>query len=231
MNRLILTLLACFAVIGVQAQKRHYAVDVHDFTNLDIVEGINVVYTTSADSAGWVSYDCAPAMASHLLFSNDKNTLKVQIDRDGLPNEPLPVLYVKSSNLVKAENSGDSTMVIKNLKPVNTLSLKLMGNGKMTVEDIQADEVDASLSLGKGTITLSGTAKKAKYSNVSTGDILADGLKASFVTCNNTGTGTIRCFSDQTLKVRSVGSGTVVYSGEPRDISKTMLGGKLKKAE
>lgn len=231
MKRIFIALLTAAAAIAAQAQTRHYAIDVHDFTAINTVQSINIVYSSNPDSLGFVAFDCAPEMASHLLFSNKKNVLKVEIDNEGLPAGPLPVLYLYSSALLKAENSGDSTMVLRNLKPVNTLELKLMGNGKLIAQDIKADEVNASLTLGNGTMTLSGEATKANFSNIGTGTIQASDLKASFVNCKILGTGLTECFADQTLSVLGTGSGTVIYHGKPRDIKKRTIGGKVKAAQ
>lgn len=231
MKRIFLAIMACAAVFAAKAQIRHYAIDVHDFSAIDIAQGINVIYSSSADSAGYVVFDCEPAMTSHILFSNQKNTLKVQIDKDGLPAGPLPVLHMYSSSLVKADNSGDSTMVLSNLKPVNNLELKLMGDGKLIATDIQCDQLDAAISLGNGTLQVAGQATKANYSNVGKGTLQARELKASFVNCKILGTGLIECFADQRLSVTGAGSGTVLYHGKPRDISKRTIGGKVKAAE
>ena len=46
------------AVTTANAQNGLYKLDVGDFSELKVTDGINVVYNCSTDSAGWAYFEC-----------------------------------------------------------------------------------------------------------------------------------------------------------------------------
>ena len=105
----------------------------------------------------------------------------------------------------------------------NSLKTSVAGSGDIHIKNITATDVEASIA-GSGTIVLSGTAQDASYSISGSGDLFAEGLEAQKVNTSIAGSGDIKCFATKFLKVRTSGSGSVGYKGEPQlDIPKKGL--------
>lgn len=232
-NALLLLLLTAAAYGSSQAQEvKKYVLDVHDFTELKVIDAINVEYRASADSAGMVAFECSKEMASHMIFTNKKNSLHVQVDFENIPYGPLPTLRVYSNTLYKIENSGDSTVSALRLPTaLNEFDAKLIGNGTLKVINVQADKVNASISTGAGHLFISGKCLKAKLHNIGTGPLEANSLNCNQAKCVLVGTGPIDCHVTGELNIIGAGSGTVYYSGKPTKVNNRTLGVKAKPVE
>ncbi|MDE6927388.1 MAG: DUF2807 domain-containing protein, partial [Muribaculaceae bacterium] len=186
MKKLIIAfLMLAGTVLALKAQGpvKKFSLNVHDFTELKVINAINVEYYASADSAGTVCFECPKDLASHLMFTNKNNALHIQVDFENIPSHELPLLHVYSTNLQKVENSGDSTVTVCRLAPVNTFNARLIGNGTLQVNNVDADNVNASISTGSGNLLINGKASKAKLSNVGTGPLEANALTCKTVKC------------------------------------------------
>lgn len=204
-----------------------YKLEVMDFTELKVTDNINVDYHCSADSAGWAYFTCDPSISSMLLFSNNKSCLHIQTATDGAIVTGLPTIHVYSSSLAKAENASDSTMRILSDVPVKSFSGKVIGNGTLIVNNVEASVFEASIATGKGHIVLNNCkSQRAKLSNVGTGPIEAGGLVSKDVKAILFGTGDVDCTVNGTLSVYGAGSGKVYYGGNPEKVSNRSLGVK-----
>lgn len=112
-----------------------------------------------------------------------------------------------------------------NIEAVASQQLKtsVSGSGDMSIKNIAANDVTASIA-GSGTIVMSGAAQEASFSIAGSGDLFADGLETKKVSTSIAGSGDIKCFATDYLKVRTSGSGSVGYKGNPQlDIPKKGL--------
>lgn len=204
-----------------------YKLEVQDFSELKVTNGINVEYHCAADSAGWVYFSCEPSVSSQLLFSNNKACLQIQIADDGVAPAVLPTLHVYSSALTKVENYSDSTVRVATNVPVTNFKCCVVGNGCIIVDDIDAHNVDASIKTGKGHVVIvKGKTRKAKLTNVGTGPLEAGGMTAREVKATLFGTGDIDCTVSETLTIYGAGSGKIYYKGNPDKVSNRSLGVK-----
>lgn len=220
--------LALSAVTGsFGAELTRYELDVNDFSELKVIEGLNVDYKCVPDSAGKAVFMTTPDLASVLMVSNNKGKLEMQISTDGIDYKNLPVITVYSNFLTRVENSGDSTVRVLSVAPGPQFKAKVIGNGRLVVRNINATQVDANLSTGNGQLVLYGKCQSAKYSLTGTGSIQADDLKAVSVKCRSTGTGTIGCYVTGELTVVGMGSGKVYYAGKPEKITTRSVGLKV----
>lgn len=96
-----------------------------------------------------------------------------------------------------------------------------MGNGRLSIRNIEATTVNASILSGHGIISIFGTANQANLKITGAGTIQADELKATKVSCTSAGTGTIACYPVEFLSVGGLG-GTVQYRGQP-EVKKRFL--------
>ena len=214
------------AASSLMAQKSLYKLDVGDFSELKVNDGINVEYNCSTDSAGWAYFECDPATAQILMFTNKKNSLVIQIDSQGAPVGELPTLRVYSMTLQKVENSGDSLVRIGRMVPVREFKASVVGNGSLVIDNVQTHKADFAIRTGNGHLVANGSTREANLRNVGTGKLEASGLKAEQTKCNILGTGPIDCNASASLTVTGAGSGKVYYGGTPQKITNRSIGVK-----
>lgn len=207
------------------AETQQYSLKLEDFSNLQVTDGINVVYHNSADSAGIVTYECTPEIADKLIFVSGRNRLKVQvaIDDNAAP-AGLPTVHVRSASLAKVENSGDSTVTVLLDGPLTNFSAVVVGNGSLIVKGIYASRVSGRISTGNGHLVLSGRAAAVSLNNIGTGSLEAGTLDAKEVKCMVAGTGSVDCCATERLRIMGAGSGKVYYTGRPGKVSNYSIG-------
>lgn len=219
-------ILAYVLVFSSYAQTARYSINVENFSELQVVDGVNVDYKCSQDSAGWVVFECEPEMASKITFTNKNSKLTIQTTAEETPYKGMPVVHVYSAALQKVVNSGDSTLTVYSCVPVKKFTARQIGNGNLTVNHLETDKIDVSLTAGKGNIRISGTARNGKLSNVGTGHIYADDLVIDKATCLVLGSGSIYCSPVEILKIFGAGSGQVIYTTAPEKVQNRSLGVK-----
>lgn len=229
---------ACAAFTASYAQEQHYELRVGDFNQLDVSNSLNVDYRCNPDSTGYAVFTTTAAKASVLMFTSKKDRLNVQISDDGIALSGLPTITVYSSALLKVVNDGDSLVrvfspvvpVTKPGKPAQ-LQAKVIGNGRISLRDVEAPQISCNVLTGKGSIAVSGYCDTAILSITGTGQIQADGLNATDVNARITGTGTVGCAPAGKLSVHGMGSGKVYYSGTPHEVVNKSLGIKVEQIE
>lgn len=225
-NRILMTLLPLLSIVAVNAQNAQYKLDVGDFSELKVTDGLNVEYYASTDSAGMAYFECDKTLADKLIFTNNKNSLNIQLASEGEKLVDLPVIKVCSMTLQKVENSGDSTLRVCRTIPVRDFSATIIGNGTLVVNGIQSHKLNGNIKTGNGHLVLNGKTNEANLKNVGTGTIEASGLEAKDCKCNIFGTGNIDCNASAALSVKGAGSGKVYYGGTPSKISNHSIGVK-----
>lgn len=224
---LILTAYATAYAKGSDDTPQRYEINIAEFSELKVTEGLRVDYKCNPDSAGMAVFTTTPDMASLLMFTNTKSCLNMQISTDGIDYTGLPHITVYSRYLTKVENSGDSLVRVLSIAPTPQLKVRLIGNGRLSVRDIETNDLDASLDTGNGVMYLQGKTLKAKYKLVGTGSIQAEELISREAKCSMLGTGYINCDVTESLSVIGASSGTVYYLGEPT-IKNRSIGVKVK---
>jgi len=205
------------AMLPVRAQQlTDYTLDLKQFTQLKVGDGVNVEYIQDAANNGKVTFSAMPDQASVLMFSNEKGKLTINIATEGINYKNMPTVTVRSSFLEKIENAGDSTVKVTSLAACPRLQGTVIGNGRLILHNIDATNVDLSLKSGNGTIVATGKAQELKINMTGTGTIQADGLQANTVSCRATGTGAIGCYPLELLKVFGLGSTSIYYKGSPQ---------------
>ena len=84
----------------------------------------------------------------------------------------------------------------------------------MKLNNVTANFTKASVA-GSGTAILSGSTQEAEYSVAGSGDLLASDFVAKKASTSVAGSGDIKCHATDFLKVRTSGSGSVGYKGNP----------------
>ena len=85
--------------LPLSAQAADYSLNVANFCELTVVDGVPVDYVCCADSAGMVVFSAEPGDASKITFSNNKEHLRIQSAADDRPLKGLPRVRVYSASL------------------------------------------------------------------------------------------------------------------------------------
>lgn len=224
MKRLSVILAALFVCLSSAVQAASYKIPVGEFSELELSDNINVVYSSNPDSVGYVAFETEPEYARYIIATNNGGKLRLQLEQEGVEMAKKPTLYVYSSFLSKIENTKDSTLYVSGVKPAAKISVTLQGNGKIVAKDLDATNLDLKLLTGKGTVEAYGKCDNLTINNVGTGEIRADGVVAKDVKCRIVGTGNISCQPTNTLSVGGAGTGKVYYKGAPNKVTTSKIG-------
>lgn len=227
MKHIITTLIIALTATGAaMAQSaRRYELKVNDFNELRVDNHIAVNYICNPDSAGYAVFDATDEQAGWVLFDNNgRGKLSVQTDTDYPKGEKMPHITVYSSSLEKVVNSGDSLVKVYNLPAADKFKAILIGNGRLSVPEVEASKVEASIHSGNGQLTIEGRCTEAKLHLVGTGTILADRLTAVTIKATVVGTGHIGCNPTEAITVMGAGSGSVLYRQAPPTIKSRGVG-------
>ena len=223
---LISLLLATTVILTASPQVKRLEFKVGDFTSLALIDDINVNYRCNADSAGMVVVTSTQDVVDHIIFSlSNKGRLSIQLDEVIERMEGLPTLTVYSSSLNVAENDGDSTLRVTGLPPMKEFKVRLTDNGKVIVRGVRASQLELQILSGKGKIIANGYCDDLALRLVGTGEIQADEVDATNVSCRIIGTGSMGCnVLGGELKVSGSGTGKVYYKGNPSKVTVRKLG-------
>ena len=227
MKRVLISIILTVSVLlSANAQTKHHVVKVSDFNRLTVIDNINVNYCCNPDSAGLVVFNCSQEIADALIFSYSSNgRLSIQMNDDFEKLKNLPVLTLYSSTLEEAENAGDSVLRVSKLPPLKNFKVRLTDNGKVIVRGVRASQLELQILSGKGKIIADGSCDDLSLRLVGTGEIQADKVKATNVSCRIMGTGSMGCdVNGGELKVSGSGTGKVYYKGKPSKVTVRKLG-------
>lgn len=230
MNRIHVLFVAIVSAVltgFTQSEIADFKLNVQDFQELTVVDGVNVDYRSVPDSAGWAVFSCPPELGAQLMFSNNREHLTIQTTASETAISGMPRVTVYSNALRKATNTGDSTLRLLSVVPVEHLRIKEMGNGRVEAHNISADNVEASVDTGCGSVYIFGTARKGKLRNVGTGTLDADGLILDQATVYIFGSGPIECAVKDKMTVYGLGPGKVRTAIEPKKVSNRSIGVKV----
>ena len=154
-----------------------------------------------------------------------KGRLSIQVEDEYERTGQLPSITIYSSALDEAENSGDSTLRLSGLPPMKAFKVRLTDNGKVIARGVRASKLELQILSGKGKIIADGSCDDLSLRLVGTGEIQADGVRATNVSCRIMGTGSIGCnVNEGELKVSGSGTGKVYYKGSPSKVTVRKLG-------
>ena len=227
MKRVLISVSCAIAVaLTAMAQITHHVIKVGDFTRLELLDDITVHYCCNADSAGLIVTDAPRDVVDHLIFSlNTKGRLSIQVDDTYERQGNLPALFVYSSSLDEAENAGDSALYVAGLPPMKAFKVRNIDNGKVIVRGVRASQLELQILSGKGKIIADGRCDNLSLRLVGTGEIQADQVEATSVSCRIMGTGSMGCnVNGGELKVSGSGTGKVYYKGKPSKVTVRKLG-------
>lgn len=198
------------------------------YTSDNIVDLLNIYVENNTLHIGFkknvsVSYDKLKVRVS----SEDLNKISVAGSGDvelanGLKTDNLKISIAGSGdvegkditcNELSISVAGSGDIDAENVT-CETLRTSVAGSGDMELSNVTATNTEASVA-GSGTIILKGNTKEATYSVAGSGDLYASDFVATKASASVTGSGDIKCHATDFLKVRTSGSGSVGYKGNP----------------
>lgn len=102
-------------------------------------------------------------------------------------------------------------------------ALDLSGSGNITVTGIRASRLTVTVP-GSGDISASGSVTRLNISIDGSGDVQATGLSARNVDAVISGSGSIFVTVTQSLDAKVLGSGAILYSGNPAQVTTSITG-------
>ena len=217
----LLSLAAILSSISASAEKRHYHLSMGEFSELKVVDGINVDYVCDPSLAGTVEFMADKDMASSIMFEAKKGRLSIMLSSRTEPYVGLPTVTVYSSYLSKVTNEGDSLVRVLSVAPGAKFACKQMGNGFIEASSVKATDITCEAVAGHGKVTISGSANNLTLNVTGAGSINALQIPAPEVSCRLAGTGSIECAPQKLLTVSGLG-GTLRYRGTP-EIKKKLI--------
>lgn len=205
-----------------------YSVDVGDFKELVVNNSVPVDFMACKDSAGIVTFTAEEIVSQAIMFENKKGKLIISLEpRTFNRQHCIPKVTVRSNLIKSVTNYGDSTVRVLKNPYLEKFKAQISGNGSLSLRDITAYEVKASLKLGGGQIYITGDCQKAILDNTGTGMLQAGGLQAKSSVCYIMGTGNIDCNASNELSIKGIGSGSIIYGGNPSEIRNRGVGLKV----
>lgn len=226
MRKMFLSIIATVVAMVANAQDvTRYELDLGDFSELKVIEGINVDYKCNPDSAGKAVFYTTADKAAALMFTPKKTRLQIELAADCEGYTGLPTITVYSRFLTKVENCGDSLVRVLSVADCPEFKARIMGNGRLVVRKITAVTVNGSIDTGNGTLVINGSCDNARLSYTGgSGAIQADDLVAKDVKCTLWGTGSIGCHVTEKLTIVGASSGHIYYKGNPTKIKNNSVG-------
>lgn len=217
-------LLCCCGIVSAQeAMADGYEVKVGEFTELRVVNSVNVIYSNNPDSIGYVQFRAPKDLCSAVLVKSSKGKVTIELSTEAVNNPKLPTVFVYSKFIQSVENAGDSTILVTSVTPVPEIKFRTVANGKIVAKRLDANKISATISTGKGSILLDGKCSYASLILTGTGKILAEKLKSTDTYCRITGTGHITCNPQDKLTMKGTGPGKVYYLNKPAKIENSKI--------
>jgi hypothetical protein len=199
-----------------------YQFDVFGGSSSSSSEGSGVAATQTRDVAAFNRVELAGGN-NVVIRLGERQSVVVKAD-DNLLNRV--TTDVKSGALVIGNTPGSLTAKSPMSVEVNVPSLNavaLTGSGNIMVSGIKTESLTVTLS-GSGNLFGSGTATSLNITVSGFGNARFTQLDANNVHAVVSGSGTIFVTATKSLDASVTGSGTIIYAGNPQDVTKIVTG-------
>jgi hypothetical protein len=187
------------------------------------VVGSGKVISETRNVSGFSSVELQGSANMEVTFGNAESVV-ITADDNILP---LIETNVQTGQLIirdKAKtNINPSTPVRVNVTIQALKGVTLSGSGKINVSQMAGDSLVINLT-GSGSITVTGTVTAVNASLPGSGNIYCGGLHAKTAKVKLDGSGDIEIYASQSLDAGILGSGSILYSGNPAQVSKSIVG-------
>jgi len=198
----------------------HY--DVFGGTSSSTSQGSGVPTTQARDVPAFERVELAGSN-NVVIHVGEKQSVVVRAD-DNLIDRV--TTEVQSGKLVVGNTPGSFTTTSPMSVEVSvpTLdALTLTGSGNIAVSGVEAESLSVALP-GSGTLTAGGTATRLDVTVSGSGNVQFTRLVANAVHAVVSGSGAIFVTATKTLDASVSGSGSIIYTGNPQDVTKNVTG-------
>jgi hypothetical protein len=158
------------------------------------------------------------------ISSGTTESVVVEADDNILP---LIETTVKNGQLVIGNKPNTNITTVSPVKVTVTMkslqSVTLSGSGNVTASGFSGDSLSVNLP-GSGNITVTGTTNNLQIKLLGSGNIMCQGLQAKSAIVRLSGSGDIQVYASQSLDASILGSGSILYSGNPSQVNKSVSG-------
>jgi hypothetical protein len=199
-----------------------YQFEVLGGSSSSTTQGSGIPATQARDLAAFNSVDLAGAN-NVVIRVGEKQSVVVRADNNLLDRV---TTEVQSGELLIANAPGSLTTKSPMSVEVTIPTLKaltLSGSGNIAVDGIEAESLKMTLP-GSGTLTGSGTATRLDVTVSGSGTVQFTRLVANDVRAVASGSGSIFITATKTLDASVTGSGAILYTGNPQDVTKSVTG-------
>lgn len=218
-HTIVFACIVLFSAATAMAQEQ-YKLKFHDFNELVVADDINVDYICDPSKAGEVEFEAPKHLVSLIVFEPSKTKLTIKLSDKNVEYPKVPTVKVYSSYLTNLKNDGDSLVQVLSIADGPKFSCRVIGNGKISIHNIKANEISATILTGKGAIAINGECKVASLNVTGSGQINAEGLKALEVKATAS-SGSIVCHAVEKLNAGGL-SGKIQFRGTP-EVKKQFL--------
>lgn len=186
------------------------------------IQGSGVAATQARDVAAFSSVELAGSN-NVVIHVGEKRSVVVSADENLLDRV---TTKVRSGRLVIANTPGSLTTKSPMSVEVGVPTLKaltLTGSGNIVVDGIEAGSLEVTLP-GSGTLTGSGTATRLDVTVGGSGTVQFTQLVANDVRAVVSGSGSIFVTATKALDASVSGSGAILYTGNPQDVTRNITG-------
>lgn len=173
---------------------------------------ITVIVTTGGGVSGRAEGDRDMLDRLRVDVSGRVLTVSLQPLKAGEKRGGAATLRLSTGDLSRVVLTGGGSVAVTRMKGMRG-QIMLGGNGDISVESVDVDQLDLGLS-GGGRATLAGRAGTATIRVSGPGALAGDALRARQATISNDGPGNVTLAVDVTAKISASGSGDVTISGK-----------------
>ncbi len=153
---------------------------------------------------------------NNVITEVDNNTLKISLERGNYRNVNLTV-YVTYRDLEAIKISGSGNLKSSENIAAHDLEIEMSGSGNTILKHITADNLMLTMT-GSGNMKVEGGAVgNLTLKQTGSGNFNAMELQAENTTVNKSGSGNATFTANESISIRSSGSGDVQYKGNPRN--------------
>ena len=195
--------------------------------NSIVVSGAMEVYLEKG-TEGNVSITAEDNVLERVVIESDGEKLTISMKNNTSIREAKKIkITVPVEDIAEISLNGSGTVKGKDILEGNSISLNLLGSGKIDIK-VDATTVDAKLH-GSGLIQASGAAKDIEVKTTGSGNFSGKELLAENAQIYISGSGDSSVYAKNSLKARIQGSGAIYYLGNPSSNDVKVIGsGKVK---
>ncbi len=164
-------------------------------------------------------------IVENIEIKRKSNRLIIQSNRILKSDKPIEIL-ITCTSLKGIELNGSGKIVIINQYSTPKANFTINGSGKIQTR-LEANEIKSQIN-GSGEMKFSGAVQKLEIEINGSGDINAQELSVSLCDIDINGSGKAYLTVKDKLDISIVGSGDVIYAGEPSIKSNVTGNGKIK---